>query len=146
MEPDETEVKPAEFETCSDRIVLEEEDPDAGHPTESGDMEGEASHERFGGAEKSKISAERAGTSTSAEEECQSDWSLDQCQELLGEATENLTTEPAVDICTRGTTSFDDPLKKDPVENAGQESLSRALPEATKNVAEDALANDGHCQ
>ena len=47
--------------------------------------------------------------------------------------TENLTV---VDICTRGTTSFDDPLEKDPVENAGQESLSRALPEATENVPE----------
>ena len=37
---------------------------------------------------------------------------------------------------------MDDPLKKDPVENAGQESLSRSLPEATKNVANDELTNE----
>jgi hypothetical protein len=61
---------------------------------------------------------------------------------LPHDATENLTKEPAVDICTRGTTSFGDPLKKDPVENASQECLSRSLPEATEDVAKDDLANE----
>ena len=41
-----------------------------------------------------------------------------------------------MDICTRGTTSFGNPLEKDPVEDSGQESLSRARPEATENVPE----------
>ena len=61
---------------------------------------------------------------------------------LPPDATENLTKEPAVDICTRGTISFGDLLKKDPVENASQECLSRSLPEATKDVAKDELANE----
>ena len=57
-------------------------------------------------------------------------------------ANEVTSDEPVVEICTRGTTSFDDPFKKIPVDNGGQESLSRPLPEATENVANDELANE----
>ena len=54
---------------------------------------------------------------------------------LPSDNTENLTKKPAVDICTRVTTSFGDPLKKDPVENGSQECLSRSLSKATEEVA-----------
>ena len=110
-------------------------------------------------------------TRTSAEDVCQSDWSLEEWQELLGEvtaekprfhapdeepmedmqenlsqlppdATENLTKEPVVEVCTRATTSSNIPFKKNPVENAGQESMTRSLPEATENGANDELANE----
>ena len=40
-----------------------------------------------------------------------------------------------MEVCTRGPTSLYDPLKKDPEQ-------SRALPEATKNVAEDEDQSD----
>ena len=68
------EVKPAEFETCSDRMVVEDE---AGQLTE-------LDQEKFGVAEMREISELEVGTSTSAEDECQSDWSLEECKELHG--------------------------------------------------------------
>ena len=61
------ETNPPGCETCPDRMVLEEEDSEADHPAEPGDMQG------------------KAGASTSAQDECQSNWSLEECQELLGE-------------------------------------------------------------
>ena len=72
------EVKPAELETCSDRIVLEEEVSGAAHLNE-------LDRERFCVAEMNKISEEEDGAITFAE----------------GES------------------------KKNPVENKGQESLSK---------------------
>ena len=73
-----------EFETFSDknRTVVESDDSEAGHHTELGDMEVEAGYERFGVAEMMEIPAE---------EENQSEWSLEECQELLGEVAAEKT-------------------------------------------------------
>jgi hypothetical protein len=113
------------------------------------DRDKEVCYERSGIEEITEISKAEVGTSTSDEDEGQSDWSLEECQALLGEAmtektrfhgsklppnatediTENeVTKEPVVDICTRGTTTFGDPLMKDPVERVGQESWTEMNP------------------
>jgi hypothetical protein len=143
--------------------------------TELEDMEVEAGYERFGVAEMKEISEEDVGTEISAEDEGQSEWSIDieECQELLGEvttektrvhgsveesgeplegvtqeslsklppdATENLSNEPIVEICTRDTASIGVPIKKNPMEDVAQESLSKPLPNEPENFANDKRA------
>ena len=72
-------VRPVEFETFSDRIVLEDEDSEAGQPTGLGNMEVEAGQEKFGVAEIKEVSEVEVGTDTSSEDKGQSDWSLEEC-------------------------------------------------------------------
>ena len=69
-------VKPAKLKTCSNRFVLEQGDSETGHLTEF-------DQERFGVAEMIEISEEEVGTNTSAEDGYQSDWSLEECQQLM---------------------------------------------------------------
>ena len=70
------------------RIVLESEDSEAiDEYTECWDMEVEVGYERFGFAEMQEIFEEDVGTNISAEDGGHSEWSLEECQELLGEVT-----------------------------------------------------------
>ena len=99
----------------NNRIVLESEDSEAiDEYTECWDMEVEVGYERFGFAEMQEIFEEDAGT----EDGGQSKWSLEKCQEVLGEVTaEKTRVHGSVEECG------------EPMEDVGQESLIQLRPD-----------------
>jgi hypothetical protein len=123
-----------EFETFSDenRTVVESEDSEAGHPTELRDMDVEAGYERFGVAEMQGIYEEEVETVISSEEEGQSDWSLEECQELLDEVTAEKT---------RVHGSVEESGEQ--MEDAIQETISIFPPDSTENFANDSAMEIG---
>ena len=88
-------------------------------------IDGGAAQARVAPLAKQKVDAE---TNTSAEDECQSDWSLDQCQELLGEAV----------AAEMPRFHAPDEERDEPMEEM-QESLSKLSPDAKENLADNSV-------
>ena len=59
--------------------------------------------------------------------------------QLLPDSTENFTNEPTAEICMKNTASIDVTIKKHPMEDVGQESLSKPLPNEPENLANGKL-------
>ena len=104
-------------------LKTKSEDSEAVDDTECWDMEEEICYERFGVEEIEEISEEEFGTDISAEDEGQSDRSLQVGQENLKklplETNESCANDAAMETCARDTASSDVFVKKDPVDDVG---------------------------
>ena len=91
-----------------------------------------------------KEEEEEVATDISSENEGQSDWFPEVAQENLKklplDTNESCTNDAAMEICTRDIASIDVHVKKDPVEDVGQEGLSEPLPKEPENCGKDELA------